>query len=502
MGSFAGRQTRTAAPKWGEVGIPESRCRVPLCVAMPDYYPLISRAVSRLESNTPAARHDVFERARVILIHQLRIRQPLASDSETTRERAALEEAIQKVEAESARLAIMHAGSASAPRNKSTERNPPFRVSEPSRVANSRQRGPTTFGVRRDAPIELNKTSDNHRGYPTVTVGGLHGRPAPTLFERTQVTLIDQPRIQQPTVSDSEITRGRATFQDAARKLVSEPNTTAARHAVSAPVLSAMDGGHVNSGIFEQRAPDDQPSGSATFAKEERPANELTETASASILSNLRGMHWLNQLIVDGSSPLAPDSLRQDARVVRKWLSIGETEAIKTKHYDQFGRAIQRYMTQERLPPSSAQTPTTAQLPDLALNDDIRDVFNRLLDREQAAIIFDNALTWFAKIWIVFVVVLNLFCIVGLVASAPTLWVGVGKLSGIYSPLSIWNWVAEVVALSPALGAIAWRDRRQKHPVGAGLLTFEFPTLGRLTRVKRGAVNLRQGNNQSHPYRA
>ena len=68
---------------------------------MPNYHPLVARAVLRLENNTPAARHAVFERARVILIDQLRIRQPPASDSEITRERAALEDAIQKVELES-----------------------------------------------------------------------------------------------------------------------------------------------------------------------------------------------------------------------------------------------------------------------------------------------------------------------------------------------------------------------------------------------------------------
>ena len=416
------------------------------------------------------------------------------------RERAALEEAIQEVEAESARLAILRAGSVSVPRTKSTERSPPFRASEPSWVANSGQRGPTTFGAGR-AAIELNNTSDSHSDQPGFTIGELHSRPVPILFERTQVTLIDQPRIQRPMVSNSEITRGRAALQNAARKVESESSTSTTQHTGSAHVLSAEGGEHVNSDIFEQRAPDSQPRGSATFTEGERPANELTETASASILSNLRGIHWLNQLIVDGSSPLAPDSLRQDAMAVLKWLSIGETEAIKAKHYDQFGRAIQKYIMEERTP-SSTQTPATAQLANPALNDDIRDVFNRLLDREQAAIIFDSALTWFAKIWITLVVVLNLVCIVGLVVSAPTLWIGIGKLSGFYSPLSIWNWVAEAVALSPALGAIAWRDRRQKHPVGAGLLVLEFPTLSRLTRVKGGAVDLRPGNNQSHPYRA
>ena len=71
---------------------------------MHDYYPLIARAVSRLEgNNTPKARQAVFERVRIILLDQLRIRQPPASDAEIVRERAALEEAIRKVEADFSR---------------------------------------------------------------------------------------------------------------------------------------------------------------------------------------------------------------------------------------------------------------------------------------------------------------------------------------------------------------------------------------------------------------
>ena len=60
---------------------------------MPDYYPLIARAVSRLEKNTPEAHQDLFEQTRAILSDQLRNRQPPASDSEIMRERAALDEA-------------------------------------------------------------------------------------------------------------------------------------------------------------------------------------------------------------------------------------------------------------------------------------------------------------------------------------------------------------------------------------------------------------------------
>ena len=70
---------------------------------MADYHPLIARAVAGLEKNTGDGRRALYERARTALIAQLRSTEPALSESEITRERLALEEAIRKVEAESAR---------------------------------------------------------------------------------------------------------------------------------------------------------------------------------------------------------------------------------------------------------------------------------------------------------------------------------------------------------------------------------------------------------------
>jgi hypothetical protein len=69
---------------------------------MADYYPLIARAVGGLDKNTGDARRALYERARTALVNQLRGVEPALSESEITRERLALEEAIRKVEAESA----------------------------------------------------------------------------------------------------------------------------------------------------------------------------------------------------------------------------------------------------------------------------------------------------------------------------------------------------------------------------------------------------------------
>src|SRR5215471_9689939 len=70
---------------------------------MADYYPLIARAVAGLDKNTGDARRAVYERARAALVAQLRGVTPVLDESDVTRERLALEEAIRKVEGESSR---------------------------------------------------------------------------------------------------------------------------------------------------------------------------------------------------------------------------------------------------------------------------------------------------------------------------------------------------------------------------------------------------------------
>ncbi len=73
---------------------------------MADYYPLIARAVAALDPNAPGeSRRALYERARAALIAQLRGVQPPLSESEITRERLSLEEAVRKVESEAAQRA-------------------------------------------------------------------------------------------------------------------------------------------------------------------------------------------------------------------------------------------------------------------------------------------------------------------------------------------------------------------------------------------------------------
>src|SRR5215470_18129919 len=72
---------------------------------MADYHPLITRAVTALEKDTAENRRALYERARTALVSQLRGTVPPLEEAEITRERLALEEAIRRVEVESARRA-------------------------------------------------------------------------------------------------------------------------------------------------------------------------------------------------------------------------------------------------------------------------------------------------------------------------------------------------------------------------------------------------------------
>ena len=73
---------------------------------MADYYPLIARAISGLDPSAPGeSRRALYERARVALIAQLHGARPKLTESEITRERLSMEEAVRKVESEAAQRA-------------------------------------------------------------------------------------------------------------------------------------------------------------------------------------------------------------------------------------------------------------------------------------------------------------------------------------------------------------------------------------------------------------
>lgn len=67
---------------------------------MADYYSVLARAVVNLETEDGAAREELYERARSIIVAELRKQNPKISALTITREQAALEAAIRRLEAE------------------------------------------------------------------------------------------------------------------------------------------------------------------------------------------------------------------------------------------------------------------------------------------------------------------------------------------------------------------------------------------------------------------
>src|SRR5260221_9380411 len=96
---------------------------------MADYYPLIARAIAGLDPSAPGeSRRALYERARSALIAQLRSVQPPLSESEITRERLSLEEAVRKVESEAAQRARDASRSGDASRSADAARSGGERV--------------------------------------------------------------------------------------------------------------------------------------------------------------------------------------------------------------------------------------------------------------------------------------------------------------------------------------------------------------------------------------
>src|SRR5712691_10779312 len=115
---------------------------------MADYYPLIARAISGLDPSAPGeSRRALYERARAALIAQLRGVQPPLSESEITRERLSLEEAVRKVESEAAQRArdATRSGDATRTGGDAARSNDPSRSGDASRAGGDRARAGDSF---------------------------------------------------------------------------------------------------------------------------------------------------------------------------------------------------------------------------------------------------------------------------------------------------------------------------------------------------------------------
>jgi hypothetical protein len=158
---------------------------------MADYYPLIARAIAGLDPSAPGeARRALYERARSALIAQLRSVQPPLSESEITRERLSLEEAVRKVESEAAQRA--REASRSGPRagdafRAGTPRANPARPGEPP--ARARQpiapQPPQQRNLRVDPPPIPPGSNPQQRPQPPQPSVGMQDPTLPPSRERS-----------------------------------------------------------------------------------------------------------------------------------------------------------------------------------------------------------------------------------------------------------------------------------------------------------------------------
>jgi hypothetical protein len=169
---------------------------------MADYHPLIARAVDGLGSSTGEARRALYERARAALVAQLRTIEPPLSEADITRERLALEDAIRKVEAETARKA----------RAEPRPPAPPLRPSAPA--AKPQTPLPPAMPPRRDRPnppaAETPPAPRPATAWPDMHRPGSQ-RPEPPPRNPNTFAADDAPRINTPPSARNRILSARTS---------------------------------------------------------------------------------------------------------------------------------------------------------------------------------------------------------------------------------------------------------------------------------------------------
>jgi hypothetical protein len=412
-------------------------------VAMYDYYTIIARAVSRLERNTPAARQALFKRVRIIHMDQLCVRHPPPSNSEIERRRMGLEDAIRKIELES-----MFDGRPS---------QEPACVPSTKRLADDHKL------------VRLKQTKQ------PISVGALREVKPPTECDHPLVNR-QRPVIEnsQPILTAPQKGRSQSFFEPARGVLIEHlprgredaPGRPVGAHAaIEVTPKQVIPASEPNSGgiagIIRQGA-NNLATETTTLTGKACAESGAFEGQNSWKPSRFISMQLLDQLLADAADPFALDTLKQDARSMLKWLQVERADAIKLKDYDRVARAFEQYISEGERSNFSTRDPRHN-----LLTDDIEGVFSRWLEREQGAAVFEKVLSGVANIWVGVVVGLNFLGVVGLLIAEPTLWAGIAKMAEIYSPLNVWTWAVQVLAVLPSLLAFAWlwaiRDDRLRR---------------------------------------
>ena len=184
---------------------------------------------------------------------------------------------------------------------------------------------------------------------------------------------------------------GRTSVQRTAlfRSLLSGAD---ARRALLARVRGQSDGGGPGAGSLDRsfyQSVGDEPRGSIRF-DDGRAVIHLLAKADSSTLIHEAGHAWLEELALDAATDAAPAQLRDDMSTVRTWLGNDGGE-FTTDQHEQFARAAERYLMEGKAPSAAlarvfsrfkqwlTKIYRTVTALDTPINDDIRQVFDRLL---------------------------------------------------------------------------------------------------------------------------
>jgi hypothetical protein len=175
---------------------------------MTDYQPLLARAIGGLERNSGEARRAIYDRARQALLNQLRAVNPPLADSDITRERLALEDAIRKVETQAAQA---NPEATRAPRPPSTAPHAPNPATAapraPATVAAPRAPAATAAQPRPSAPPRAPAMglAEPRMAASAAARGGM---PPPARDFDRPMPRAPQSRVAPPRERDAEATNG------------------------------------------------------------------------------------------------------------------------------------------------------------------------------------------------------------------------------------------------------------------------------------------------------
>ena len=100
---------------------------------------------------------------------------------------------------------------------------------------------------------------------------------------------------------------------------------------------------------------------------------------------------WLDELYTDSSHPRSPPRLKADFATAMRWLGIKSFSEIRQEHYELWSAGFACYLAEGKAPSASLKQQFEAYSkwakedppPFVALDDDVRSVFRRLLVPDQ-----------------------------------------------------------------------------------------------------------------------